>query len=92
MGDAADDVMWALERAAFDYDPPEEDPEDIMENRMWLAKDGRWIAISEMTDSHLANAIALIQRSGNWRREQLDRLLLEQQIRSLGLSSGRASS
>lgn len=60
-----------------------------MENKVWLCKDGRFIAISEMTDRHLANTIALIQRNNGWRRDYLERLLLEQQIRAMGLTTRR---
>ena len=61
-----------------------------MYDPVWTCRDGRRVRIGEMTDSHLANCIAKIQRSPRgWRRWWLDRLLLEQQIRSMGLSSMR---
>lgn len=44
--------------------------------------------VHQMEDSHIANAIAKIQRSSKgWRREWLERLQLEQQIRNMGMSS-----
>ncbi len=49
---------------------------------VWQCKDGRLIPVNQMTDSHLANCIARIIRL-NWRREWLERLQLEQQIRSM---------
>jgi hypothetical protein len=36
-----------------------------------------------MTDSHLHNAIAMVLRSKNWRRQYLDRLQLELTIRAI---------
>jgi hypothetical protein len=53
---------------------------------LWVCKDGKALRVKEMTDSHLANSIAKIQRSREgWRRKWLDRLLLEKEIRSLGI-------
>lgn len=55
-----------------------------MQDTIWVTKDGRRIPVRQMTDSHLTNAIRLIIRSGgSWRREYLDRLLLELQIRDI---------
>lgn len=53
-----------------------------MQDTVWICKDGRQVPVRQMADSHLANAIALICRSG-WRIEYLDRLQLEQQIRTI---------
>lgn len=55
-----------------------------MYDPIWICRDGRRIKVGQMTDSHLANAIAKIERSRTgWRREWLGRLKLEQVIRSL---------
>ncbi len=48
----------------------------------WQCKDGRLIPVNQMTDSHLAHCIRLII-TRNWRTEWLERLQLEQQIRSM---------
>ena len=50
---------------------------------IWETRDGRRVPVSKMSDSHLANAINLILRKQTWRREYLDRLLLETEIRAL---------
>lgn len=54
-----------------------------MYDPIWATKDGRQIRIGSMTDSHLANCIAKIERSGGrWRGEYLERLRLEVEIRA----------
>lgn len=61
-----------------------------MNDPIWQCADGRQLHVGEMTDSHLQNCINKILRSRKgWRRHWLDRLLLEQQIRAMGLSSRR---
>jgi hypothetical protein len=60
-----------------------------MHDPIWTCRDGRRIRVGEMTDSHLANSIAKIQRSANWRKGWLPRLQLEETIRRMGLSSRR---
>jgi hypothetical protein len=52
-----------------------------MKDTVWVTKDGRHILVRQMERSHVLNSIAKIQRSINWRREYLPRLLLEIQIR-----------
>lgn len=57
-----------------------------MNDPLWVCKDGRTLKVKEMTNSHLSNSIAKIQRSRNgWRREWLGRLLLEREIRAQGI-------
>jgi len=58
-------------------------------DRVWRCRDGRRLLVSEMSDSHLVNAINLIRRSRGWRRQYLDRLRLEIEIRQLGLRRGK---
>jgi hypothetical protein len=55
-----------------------------MRDRLWKCRDGRVLRVSQMSDSHLANAIRLILRSNGWRRDYLPRLLLEVEIRAMG--------
>lgn len=50
----------------------------------WVCKDGRRMLIAEMADSHLANAIAMVERSKTaWRFQSLPRLYLERGLRKL---------
>lgn len=61
-----------------------------MQDTMWRCADGRQILVSQMETRHLANCINKILCSRNgWRRQYLERLQLELQIRALNLSSGR---
>lgn len=54
----------------------------LMQDTVWVSKDGRRTLIRNMKYSHLLNCINKIQRSQrNWRREYLSRLLLELQMR-----------
>ncbi len=50
---------------------------------IWVCKDGRKLKIGEMSTDHVKHAIAMIQRSRNWRRGMLARLELELDIRRL---------
>jgi hypothetical protein len=53
-----------------------------MQDTVWVTKDGRRIPVRRMERRHLLNCIDKIQRSKKgWRREYLDRLVLELQIR-----------
>lgn len=54
-----------------------------MEIKIWETADGQLIPISEMETSHIINCIRRIQRKRNWRREYLDRLQLELEIRRI---------
>lgn len=54
-----------------------------MRDTLWICRDGTRLLVSQMTDRHLHNAIAMILRRHAWRREYLDRLLLEVDIRKL---------
>lgn len=56
-----------------------------MRDPIWVCKDGRRMHVKEMDDNHLANCIRKIERSRGWRKHWLPRLLLEQEIRALGL-------
>jgi hypothetical protein len=56
-----------------------------MRDTVWTCRDGRSLLVSEMTDSHLRNAINMILRHRRWRRSYLERLLLEEQIRAMGV-------
>ena len=56
-----------------------------MRDTVWVTRDGRAILVSDMSDSHLRNAIQMILRHPDWRRRYLDRLQLEVTIRELGL-------
>lgn len=50
---------------------------------IWITAKGEHLSISQMTTSHIINCIRKIQRSRKgWRREYLERLLLELEIRS----------
>ena len=49
----------------------------------WTCKDGRQLHVYEMTDSHLANILAKMARTGwQWRQEWAERLLEEQRNRA----------
>lgn len=54
-----------------------------MRDTVWICADGRRILVSQMTDSHLHNAIAKIRRSRGWRKNYLERLELELTIRAV---------
>lgn len=54
-----------------------------MQDTIWICRDGRKVLVSQMSDRHLDNAIALVLRSSGWRREYLDRLELELTIRAI---------
>lgn len=54
-----------------------------MQDRLWVTRKGEAILVSQMTTSHIHNAIAMIHRSHNWRREYLDRLEIELVARSI---------
>jgi hypothetical protein len=55
-----------------------------MKDTIWRTRDGRFIAVRQMETSHILNCIAKITRSKRgWRREYLDRLLLELSIREM---------
>lgn len=51
--------------------------------RVWQCADGRLIPLNQMDRSHILNCIARIQRKGNWRRDWLEPLQLELNIRDL---------
>lgn len=53
-----------------------------MQDRIWICRDGRQVPVRQMSRQHVLNAIAMIQRSRRgWRREYLERLLLELKIK-----------
>lgn len=55
-----------------------------MYSPIWITRTGQRLPISQLDDDHLANCIAKIERSRRgWRREYLERLKLEQEIRSI---------
>lgn len=55
-----------------------------MQDTVWRCADGRLVLVSHMDDRHLHNCIAKIMRSRKgWRRQYLDRLLLEVTIRAI---------
>jgi hypothetical protein len=54
-----------------------------MQDKIWITKDGRMIPVRQMELSHVHAAIALILRRRNWRRDFLERLNLELQIRNM---------
>ena len=54
-----------------------------MQDTIWRCADGRLIPVRQMTDSHLHNCIRMILSKRSWRREYLDRLLLEVEIRRI---------
>jgi hypothetical protein len=56
-----------------------------MQDMLWMCRDGRVLRVSQMTDSHLRNAIRMIEARRTWRREYLSRLYLEIEIRAMGL-------
>lgn len=50
----------------------------------WVCRDGRILHVGEMADSHLENAIAMVERSkSGWRMQFLPRLYLERGLRKL---------
>jgi hypothetical protein len=52
---------------------------------VWVTKDGKRLLVSRMETSHIHNCIAKIERSRKgWRREYLERLKLELEIRAMG--------
>lgn len=55
----------------------------IMQDTVWITRDGRRILVSQMEDRHLHNSIALIKRSRGWRKQYLERLELELLIRAI---------
>lgn len=63
-----------------------------MQEMIWVTKDGRRIAVCDMTTDHIVNCIRMIESPENtkgWRRRYLDRLNLELDIRCYGLTSRR---
>lgn len=55
-----------------------------MYDPIWITRDGRQLRISQMDTSHIMLCIAKIQRSRRgWRKEFLERLQLELEIRNL---------
>lgn len=63
-----------------------------MYDPIWICKDGRQMHLCEMTDSHLLNCANKIMRSrSGWRLKWLPRIVLEIQIRNMGMSSRRAA-
>lgn len=51
---------------------------------IWRTRDGRALLVSQMTLSHVINAIRLIERSGGrWRSEYLERLKIELIVKRL---------
>jgi hypothetical protein len=55
----------------------------VAADTLWVCADGRQVMVSHMADDHLHNCIAKILRSRTWRRQYLDRLLLEVEIRRI---------
>jgi hypothetical protein len=55
-----------------------------MYDRIWKCRDGRELPVGRMSSRHIVHSIRLIRRTG-WRREFLDRLVLELEMRSQGL-------
>lgn len=56
-----------------------------MQDMVWITRDGRRYLVREMETRHIINCVRMIQRSKTgWRREYLDRLLLELAIRDNG--------
>jgi hypothetical protein len=61
-----------------------------MRDLVWRTARGELLPVSQMETSHIANCIAKIERSGGrWRGLFLERLRLELEIRSMGLTSRR---
>jgi hypothetical protein len=54
-----------------------------MQDTVWITKDGRRILVRQMERRHLLNCIDKIERSRGWRREYLERLKMELEIRSI---------
>lgn len=78
MGEMAD---WTLEQAMWDDPDWDDEGVDIrpkVPEGYWKQKDGTLIEIKKMTDSHLKNSIALCQRNGCHR---LENILLDEQKR-----------
>lgn len=71
MGDMAD---WMLDEAMMSLEDDGWDDETPIKPRVpdgyWKMKDGKLVKITKMTDSHLANSIALCQRKGMYRLAQ----------------------
>jgi hypothetical protein len=56
-----------------------------MQDTVWVTKDGKHLLVSRMETSHIRNCIAKIERSRRgWRKQYLERLKLELEIRSMG--------
>jgi hypothetical protein len=66
-------------------EPPAVTPTFSMPKPTWKTRDGRVVEIQEMEDSHLVNAIRLIEggRFGKWRRSSLSALKAEQVRRGI---------
>ena len=54
-----------------------------MYDPIWITRDGRRLKVGQMSDAHLRNCIARIERLRTWRAHWLPRLKLELVIRSL---------
>jgi hypothetical protein len=55
----------------------------VAADTLWICADGRQVMVSDMADDHLHNCIDRILSRRNWRRQYLDRLLLEVEIRRI---------
>lgn len=59
-----------------------------MRDLVWETADGRFVPVSRMSSRHIANCVRKIDRSRRrpkWRIEYRDRLVLELEMRSMGL-------
>lgn len=54
-----------------------------MLDRIWITARGERIPVSQMETSHIISCIRRIQRKNGWRRQYLERLQLELNIRRL---------
>lgn len=49
-----------------------------MQDRIWVTRDGQRLLVSNMTTSHIVNALRMIDRHGNtWRADYRERLEIE---------------
>lgn len=80
------------------YPKPKQQSEDVLEMKIgtWKTHDGRVMLVSQMTDTHLANSIAMIHRGSDAKGRRVKRhtarllpaLEVEQEVRRIQKGPG----